>query len=409
MSATTSVASPSTRTPISILMLSLSRLGAASHNSSTVAGRSAAITGPNGCSIGERELSALMTSIRELAQVRDVGPLLQKLVDRAHELMGTDLTYLSEYDEATDELFVRATSGAVSVNMRGLRVPAGIGLASQIVKSRSAHWTSEYDVDAFPRDTQVTAAVVAESMRSILGVPLVSSDRVLGVLFAADRSRQTFSPDQIALLSAFADHGAVILQTARLLASERDIAARAASATAEAESRAAAMEALAAFHERLTQLVLTREEPAAIATALSVAIGVSVALADRQFEPWATAGDEASSWWRGGALPRGVIEAIQRSTRTARWVQVKGRVRPVSSRPWPAAPCSGPSWSVVRWTTSSNGPWNGLRRSMPCSPCSVRLSPTPRSGCAVSWSQTWCRGAGMSQSWRAGRPSGTSI
>ena len=40
----------------------------------------------------------------------------------------------------------------------------------------------------------------------------------LGVLFAANYYEHGFRPDQVALLSAFADHAAVVLETARLLA-----------------------------------------------------------------------------------------------------------------------------------------------------------------------------------------------
>lgn len=70
----------------------------------------------------DRELSVLMSSLRELAEVRDLQPLLQKLVDRAHELMGTDLTYFSGYDEETDELFVRANQGAVILQTARLQL-----------------------------------------------------------------------------------------------------------------------------------------------------------------------------------------------------------------------------------------------------------------------------------------------
>jgi GAF domain-containing protein len=270
----------------------------------------------------DRELSALMASLRELVEVRDVQQLLQKLVDRAHELMGTDLTYLSEYDEATDELLVRANRGAISSNMRGLRVPAGIGLASKVVQTRGPQWTAAYDVAAFPRESEVTAAVQAEQMESILGVPLISSDRVLGVLFAADRSTHTFSPEQIALLTAFADQAAVILQTASLLAAEREAAARAAAAGAEAQRRAAAMEASAALHERITALVLEGEGSQAIAATLADSLHRPVAIADRHLAPLATSDEEAAGWWTAGHLGQPVLAAIEESRETARWVEV---------------------------------------------------------------------------------------
>ena len=43
----------------------------------------------------ENELAVLYSSARELAQVRDVDTLLQRLVNRAHDIMGTDVTYPS--------------------------------------------------------------------------------------------------------------------------------------------------------------------------------------------------------------------------------------------------------------------------------------------------------------------------
>ncbi|WP_433869151.1 helix-turn-helix domain-containing protein [Saccharopolyspora sp. CA-218241] len=270
----------------------------------------------------DRELSVLMSSLRELAEVRDLQPLLQKLVDRAHELMGTDLTYLSEYDEGTDELFVRANRGAVSTNMRELRVPAGVGLASKVVRTRAPQWTAAYDVGSFPRDREVTAAVQAEQMRSILGVPLIASERVLGVLFAADRSAHGFSTEQIALLTAFANQGAVILQTARLLAAERAAAARAEAASAETERRAAAMEASASLHEQLTRLVLAGEGSEAIARTLADSLGRPVAIADRDLAALATSGEEAAAWWTAGRLAPEVLAAVETSRGTARWVDV---------------------------------------------------------------------------------------
>jgi len=43
----------------------------------------------------DQQLSALFSSARELAELRDVGPLLDRLVQRAHDLVGSDVMYLS--------------------------------------------------------------------------------------------------------------------------------------------------------------------------------------------------------------------------------------------------------------------------------------------------------------------------
>ena len=85
----------------------------------------------------EHELSALFSSARELAELRDTDAVLARLVQRAQEMMGVDVTYLSEFDAATRELRVRETAGSVSAEFQHLRVPPGRGLASVVVEGRA--------------------------------------------------------------------------------------------------------------------------------------------------------------------------------------------------------------------------------------------------------------------------------
>ncbi len=270
------------------------------------------------------ELSALISSAREPVEVRDVQELLQALVDRANDLMGTDITYLSEYDRATDELFVRASRGAVSPNLRHLRVPAGIGLASKVVHTRSAQWTADYDREtSFPRVGEIDAAIHAEQLRSVLGVPMIAGNDVLGVLFAADRSVRNFGGDEVALLSAFADHAAVVLQTARLFDSVRGAADEAKTAHARAERHLVAMERAAAVHEELTRLVLGGQGASEVADALGRSLKRPVAVADRDRRQVAATSEVAASWWgRHDELLRPVQTAIDASRQSGRCVDV---------------------------------------------------------------------------------------
>ncbi|MFP3340823.1 hypothetical protein R0J91_22805, partial [Micrococcus sp. SIMBA_131] len=76
----------------------------------------------------------LFSSARELAELRDSDAVLARLVQRAQEMIGVDLAYLSEFEPDTRELRVRVTSGAVSESFRHLRVTPRHGLASAIVE-----------------------------------------------------------------------------------------------------------------------------------------------------------------------------------------------------------------------------------------------------------------------------------
>ncbi|WP_223839801.1 helix-turn-helix domain-containing protein [Saccharopolyspora pogona] len=228
-----------------------------------------------------QELAALFSSARELAQLRDVDELLGRLVERAHDLVGTDVTYLSEFDAKSRELRVRTTLGTVAPSFLGLRVPPGAGLASQVVEGRRPYWTSKYAaMTEAPHDSAIDAAVAAEGLVSLLGVPLLAGDEVIGVLFAANRVEHAFSPEEISLLSAFADHAAIVLQTARLLARTQDSADDARRAYGELARHVEAMERASEVHSDLTNLVLQGGQAPDVATALGRALRCHVTLRD---------------------------------------------------------------------------------------------------------------------------------
>ncbi|MBB5159630.1 helix-turn-helix domain-containing protein [Saccharopolyspora phatthalungensis] len=274
-----------------------------------------------------QELSALFSSARELAELRDTDALLHRLVERAHDLMGTDITYLSEFHEGSDELHVRSTLGTVAPSFRALRVPPGMGLASKVVRTRCPQWASVYQAtDSIPHEPGIDAAVAAEGLVSLLGVPLVAGERVLGVLFAANRSKHEFVPEEIALLSAFADHAAVVLQTTRLLEQARVAAQEAERANSVLASNVTAMERASAVHEDLTAVVLQGGHANGVAETLSKALDRPVVILDRELVPVTqepVAGGVRYSAPDGALLPE-VRDAIEASRQSGRCVFVDG-------------------------------------------------------------------------------------
>ena len=266
----------------------------------------------------DRELTVLLNSARAMVQIDDVDALLQELVDRASELMGSDLTYLSAYDQTTGDLLVRASHGAASETLRTLRVPAGSGLASKVVETQAAQWTTDYDNANLEPDSQVSAAVTAEGLQALLGVPMLAKGRVLGVLFTADRYRHQFTAEEIALLTAFADHAAVVLDRAHLFARIEATAEEAAAARLRAENHAGAMERAAQVHEELTALVLGGNDADSVCGALGSALDVDVAAV----RPDASllAGTQGSWWHADGRLRASLVDGLEESARTGRAV-----------------------------------------------------------------------------------------
>jgi PucR C-terminal helix-turn-helix domain/GAF domain len=231
----------------------------------------------------EHELGALFSSARELAEVRDGEVLLERLVQRAHEILGCDVTYLSEFDRRTRELRVRTTIGAYSAEFCHLRVPARCGLAGEIAEVRMARWVprySEYLADR--RVADIDRAVELEGIVSILGVPMVSGESVLGVLFVATREERAFTPEQIALLSALADHASVVLQTARTLRDLRRSEEEARRTLDRLAGHLAERDRAGVVHEDLMRVVLGGGGFDQLVRTLSTALGRSVTVIDAE-------------------------------------------------------------------------------------------------------------------------------
>ena len=228
-------------------------------------------------------LAALLSSARELAELRDSDAVLARLVQRAHEMMGVDVAYLSEFDPESRELRVRETIGSVSAPFQTLRVPPGRGLASVVVESRAAQWVADYSAYERARhDSGVDDAVAAEGLVALLGVPMLTSDDVLGVLFVANRAQTSFSLDEVALLSALADHASVILQTTHTLQSLRESEEASRRTLASLTAHLAERDRANTVHQELVHAVLAGGGFAPVAETLASALGRAVTIVDER-------------------------------------------------------------------------------------------------------------------------------
>ncbi|QXW00464.1 MULTISPECIES: helix-turn-helix domain-containing protein [Rhodococcus] len=223
----------------------------------------------------EKELASLYATARALTALGEVDTVLGSIVRHAHDLIGTDVTYLSVFDDPRSELTLRAVEGSLSPSFRTAHVPANTGVGGRVVETQSAFWVRNYLTDAtLVHDPDFDAVLAAEGIVALLGVPLRDGERVFGILYAADRVERPFDIDEVALLSAFADHAAVALQNARLYEESTR-------ALAELQDAYATIERSALIHESLTRVVLTGGGAREVADLLVESLGGRVAIYDR--------------------------------------------------------------------------------------------------------------------------------
>jgi hypothetical protein len=229
----------------------------------------------------QRELASLYATAKSLTALGELDEVLQSIVHNAHDLIGTDFTYLSLVGP-DGRLSARASDGTISASFLAASIPADVGLGGKVLATRSPHWVRNYVATTLiDHDANFDRVATSEALVALLGVPLVIRGEAVGALFAADRSERSFQPDEIALLSAFADHAAVALDNARLYEASRTALHELQIAYRKIEQHMAVMERAQAIHEALTGVVLGGGTPGDVAQLLADQLGGSVTLFDR--------------------------------------------------------------------------------------------------------------------------------
>ncbi|QYJ03638.1 GAF domain-containing protein [Nocardioides panacisoli] len=268
----------------------------------------------------ERELASLYATARSLTALGDVDDVLRSIVRHAHDLIGTDFTYLSLLGD-DGVLGITASEGTISADFRSAHIPPGTGLGGTVVESRAAHWVADYAAAGELRhDPGFDSLVGNEGLVALLGVPLLARDRVIGVLFAAERTERHFRTDEIALLSAFADHAAVALDNARLYEQSREALGELQSAYRTIEDQMAIMQRAQSVHDALTAVVLAGGGPATVASELADRLGGAVTLLDRDGALLARGGEEVAA----GEASDGALRAIEEARAGGRTVTTVG-------------------------------------------------------------------------------------
>src|SRR5437868_238252 len=103
--------------------------------------------------------------------------LFDELLDRVRGILGADTAAVLLVDEGAQEVVIRAAKGLEEEVERGVRIPLGQGFAGRIAAERRPIHLPEVT-----RDRVVNPILIEKGIRSLLGVPLMSEGRVLGVL-----------------------------------------------------------------------------------------------------------------------------------------------------------------------------------------------------------------------------------
>jgi len=151
---------------------------------------------------------------RDLASTLDLDALLTRIVRAAADITGAEAASILLYDDAARQLNFEVATNLDLQTMRGLPVPLEGSIAGWIVTNRQPVRTDNAHLDGrfFPQVEEKTSFPT----RCLLGVPLITKDKVVGVLEALNKPDGCFTEMEQDLLLVLGAQAAVAIENARL-------------------------------------------------------------------------------------------------------------------------------------------------------------------------------------------------
>ena len=171
------------------------------------------------------QLEALREVDEAVGSSLDLDEVLERIVTNAVRLtnlgfgditLSTDGGSILEYDDATDSFHVRGKYGSSPDIWERLRDIIIDRKSSLLGQTALADQPLEIpDLAVVERD-EFLDTVFQDGWRSVLAVPMIAGDELIGVLVIRRRGTGDFPPDVIELLETFASQSAVAIVNARL-------------------------------------------------------------------------------------------------------------------------------------------------------------------------------------------------
>jgi len=151
---------------------------------------------------------------RDLASTLDLDVLLDRIVQAAADITAAEAASILLYDNTARQLYFQVATNMDEPTMRGLVVPLEGSIAGWIVTNQKPLRIDDAHEDSrhFGDIEQTTGFPI----ESILGIPLVTKNKVVGVLEVLNKKDGKFTSGDENLLTVLGAQAAVAIENARL-------------------------------------------------------------------------------------------------------------------------------------------------------------------------------------------------
>ena len=164
------------------------------------------------------ELRALGEVGRAVSSTLDLDTVLTTIVSRAVDLSDADGGSIYEYDDAAEEFALRAAHNVDDPGVtlrREIRLKKGEGATGRLAVTRAPVQLPDIST-AGVYDSRLRDVLLRAGTRSVLAVPLLREEQLIGGLVVSRNTPGEFPPEIVRLLQTFATQSALAIQNARL-------------------------------------------------------------------------------------------------------------------------------------------------------------------------------------------------
>lgn len=165
-----------------------------------------------------KQKNAQLAAVREISQAiagaENIDDTLDLITRRTTEIMHVDSCSIYLYDESEEKLVLKASTGLNQEGIGLFWLPHGGGLTGWAAEHRTTIAVENAFAD--PRFHRILGSGESK-FPSLLAVPLVSQDKVIGAANVQTEERHNFTTDEIELFTLIAELAATALGKAQLV------------------------------------------------------------------------------------------------------------------------------------------------------------------------------------------------
>jgi signal transduction histidine kinase len=151
---------------------------------------------------------------RDLASTLDLDTLLDDIVHASADITHAEAASILLYDDTARQLYFQVATNIDEPTMRGLIVPLDKSIAGWIVTNRKSVRIDDAHKDE--RHFSDVEQTIGYETKSLLGIPLVTKNKVVGVLEVLNKKRGRFTDPDESMLTVLGAQAAVAIENARL-------------------------------------------------------------------------------------------------------------------------------------------------------------------------------------------------